>query len=106
MSSCDQCGHDNLAVVYAPDRSSRGLKVFLCRHCGLAQSLPRIARIMTVVFTRAAGGRLSRCFAISCAVGISSSGSTRRLMKPSWCSRSAVNLSPQILEKDVCKLKP
>jgi 2-polyprenyl-3-methyl-5-hydroxy-6-metoxy-1,4-benzoquinol methylase len=44
MMSCDQCGHDSLAFVYAPDRSSRGLKVYLCRHCGLAQSLPRIDR--------------------------------------------------------------
>jgi SAM-dependent methyltransferase len=44
MTSCDQCGHDNLAFVYAPDRSSRGLKVYLCRRCGLAQSLPRIDR--------------------------------------------------------------
>jgi 2-polyprenyl-3-methyl-5-hydroxy-6-metoxy-1,4-benzoquinol methylase len=44
MTSCDQCGHDSLAFVYAPDRSSRGLKVYLCSYCGLAQSLPRIDR--------------------------------------------------------------
>src|SRR5258707_15364432 len=44
MPSCDQCGHDELAFAYAPDRSTRGLKVYLCRHCGLVQSLPRIAR--------------------------------------------------------------
>ena len=44
MPSCDQCGHDDLAFAYAPERSSRGLKVYICRHCGLVQSLPRIAR--------------------------------------------------------------
>jgi SAM-dependent methyltransferase len=44
MTSCDQCGHDDLAFAYAPERSSRGLKVHVCRHCGLVQSLPRIAR--------------------------------------------------------------
>ena len=30
--------------AYAPERSTRGLKVYLCRHCGLVQSLPRIDR--------------------------------------------------------------
>jgi SAM-dependent methyltransferase len=44
MTSCDQCGHDDLAFAYAAEPSTRGLKVYLCRHCGLVQSLPRIAR--------------------------------------------------------------
>jgi SAM-dependent methyltransferase len=44
MTSCDLCGHNDLAFGYAPERSTRGLKVYLCRHCGLMQSLPRIAR--------------------------------------------------------------
>ncbi len=44
MSSCDQCGHNSLTHIYSPERSSRGLKVYLCPHCGLVQSLPRIDR--------------------------------------------------------------
>lgn len=44
MPVCDLCGHSDLAFGYAPERSTRGLKVYLCRHCGLVQSLPRIAR--------------------------------------------------------------
>jgi SAM-dependent methyltransferase len=44
MPSCDLCGHNDLAFGYAAERSPRGLKVYLCRHCGLVQSLPRIAR--------------------------------------------------------------
>src|ERR1700744_400430 len=47
MSSCDQCGEGDLDFVYAPERSTRGLKVYLCRHCGLVQSLPRIDRTGT-----------------------------------------------------------
>jgi len=49
-----------------------------------------MARIITVVFTREAGGRLSRWRAMSMAVGISAAGSTMRLRKPASYSRSAV----------------
>jgi SAM-dependent methyltransferase len=42
--SCDFCGTNSLAFAYQPDGSTRGLKVFLCRHCGLVQSAPRIAK--------------------------------------------------------------
>ena len=41
---CDLCGHDELAFAWLPDGSTRGLKVHVCRHCGLVQSTPRIAR--------------------------------------------------------------
>ncbi len=44
LPSCDFCGKDSLAFAYQPDGSTRGLKVTLCRHCGLVQSAPRIAR--------------------------------------------------------------
>lgn len=43
-SLCDLCGADSLDQIYQPERSSRGLKIYLCRHCGLMQSLPRIDR--------------------------------------------------------------
>jgi SAM-dependent methyltransferase len=33
-----------LESIYRPDGSTRGLTVYLCRHCGLLQSLPRIDR--------------------------------------------------------------
>jgi hypothetical protein len=42
--SCELCRHDTLEAIYEPERSTRGLKVYLCRHCGLLQSLPRIDR--------------------------------------------------------------
>src|SRR5579871_2345539 len=41
---CDFCGRHALTFAYQPEGSSRGLKVYLCRHCGLVQSLPRIDR--------------------------------------------------------------
>lgn len=41
---CDLCRHDALEPVYQAEPSARGLKIHLCRHCGLVQSLPRIDR--------------------------------------------------------------
>ena len=41
---CELCRRDNLEAIYEPERSTRGLKVYLCRNCGLLQSLPRIDR--------------------------------------------------------------
>jgi SAM-dependent methyltransferase len=40
--TCDLCGNAALEQVYAPQGSTRGLTVWLCTHCGLVQSLPRI----------------------------------------------------------------
>ncbi len=42
--NCELCGRDTLQAVYEPERSTRGLKIHLCDHCGLLQSLPRIDR--------------------------------------------------------------
>jgi SAM-dependent methyltransferase len=42
--ACELCRHDGLEAVYRPERSTRGLNIHLCRHCGLIQSLPRIDR--------------------------------------------------------------
>ncbi len=41
---CDLCDHNQLDLVYESEDSPRGLKVYLCAHCGLLQSLPRIDR--------------------------------------------------------------
>src|ERR1700744_2790138 len=41
---CDFCGKDSLTFAYQPEGSTRGLKVYLCNHCGLVQSAPRIDR--------------------------------------------------------------
>jgi len=41
---CDLCRRDALEPVYQPERSTRGITVHLCKHCGLVQSLPRIDR--------------------------------------------------------------
>jgi len=43
-TSCELCRHDSLEAVYEPDGTTRGLKVYVCGHCGLVQSLPRIDR--------------------------------------------------------------
>jgi 2-polyprenyl-3-methyl-5-hydroxy-6-metoxy-1,4-benzoquinol methylase len=42
--SCDLCHGTSLEQVYAPQNSIRRLTVWLCSHCGLLQSLPRIDR--------------------------------------------------------------
>ena len=44
IEPCDLCRRDALEFVYQPERSTRGISVHLCRHCGLVQSLPRIDR--------------------------------------------------------------
>jgi len=41
---CELCRHHALEPVYEPEGSTRGLKVHLCRHCGLVQSTPRLDR--------------------------------------------------------------
>jgi 2-polyprenyl-3-methyl-5-hydroxy-6-metoxy-1,4-benzoquinol methylase len=41
--SCDFC-RQQLQPRYRPDRTGRGLTVYVCQHCGLVQSGPRIAR--------------------------------------------------------------
>jgi len=41
---CDFCCREVLSPVYKPEGGARGLTVYLCGHCGLVQSAPRIAR--------------------------------------------------------------
>jgi 2-polyprenyl-3-methyl-5-hydroxy-6-metoxy-1,4-benzoquinol methylase len=41
---CELCGRDALKSVYTPERSTRGITVHICEHCGLVQSLPRADR--------------------------------------------------------------
>jgi 2-polyprenyl-3-methyl-5-hydroxy-6-metoxy-1,4-benzoquinol methylase len=41
---CELCRRDALDLVYEPQASNRGLKIYACAHCGLVQSLPRIDR--------------------------------------------------------------
>ena len=41
---CELCGRDELGFVYAPERSTRGIGIHVCAHCGLVQSLPRADR--------------------------------------------------------------
>jgi ubiquinone/menaquinone biosynthesis C-methylase UbiE len=43
-NGCELCHHDALEPVYAAEGGARGLKIHLCNHCGLLQSLPRIDR--------------------------------------------------------------
>ena len=41
---CDFCRRETLTAAYKPEGGARGLTVYLCGHCGLVQSAPRIAR--------------------------------------------------------------
>jgi len=41
---CDLCRSPALEPVYQPPDSGRGLTAYLCDHCGLVQSLPRVDR--------------------------------------------------------------
>src|SRR5476649_853554 len=40
--TCDLCHSDALDAVYDPEKSTRGLRVYVCGSCGLLQSLPRV----------------------------------------------------------------
>lgn len=42
---CDLCASDRLELAYKPPTSTRGLAVFVCKECGLVQSLPRIDHV-------------------------------------------------------------
>jgi SAM-dependent methyltransferase len=42
--TCELCRRAALDPVYKPERSSRGLTIYLCGACGLLQSLPRADR--------------------------------------------------------------
>ena len=42
---CDLCGSDHLELAYKPPTSTRGLAVFVCKKCGLVQSMPRIDHV-------------------------------------------------------------
>lgn len=42
QETCDLCGSSELLPVYYPPTGTRGLTVYLCKSCGLVQSLPRI----------------------------------------------------------------
>lgn len=43
-NECELCRRETLAPIYQTEHSPRGLKIYLCHNCGLAQSLPRIDR--------------------------------------------------------------
>ena len=40
--SCDFCASAQLAHVYTPINSARGMEVYVCGHCGLVQSFPTV----------------------------------------------------------------
>jgi 2-polyprenyl-3-methyl-5-hydroxy-6-metoxy-1,4-benzoquinol methylase len=40
-ATCELCRRDSLEFAYAPHDPARALKVTICAHCGLVQSLPR-----------------------------------------------------------------
>ena len=56
LPACAFCGQDAVHFAYQPERSTRGLKVHICGHCGLVQSLPRIDRTQTRHDAAVSGG--------------------------------------------------
>jgi len=44
-ASCDLCGGKGLEARYRAPSGQRGIEVFVCRDCGLVQSLPRRAHV-------------------------------------------------------------
>jgi 2-polyprenyl-3-methyl-5-hydroxy-6-metoxy-1,4-benzoquinol methylase len=56
LPACDLCGQEALYFAYQPERSTRDLKVHICGHCGLVQSLPRIDRTQTRHDAAVSGG--------------------------------------------------
>lgn len=53
--ACDLCDKTSLTQVYAAPDSSRKLTVWVCSHCGLMQSLPRVDRAARRPATVSAG---------------------------------------------------
>jgi len=53
--SCELCNRASLEAIYTPERSTRGLTVHLCKHCGLVQSGPRIDRAPRAAMAVSAG---------------------------------------------------
>jgi hypothetical protein len=45
IERCDLCDSAALDLVYEVPGTARGLKVYVCRDCGLSQSLPRIDHV-------------------------------------------------------------
>lgn len=52
---CDLCANTSLTQVYAAQNSLRKLTVWVCSHCGLMQSLPRVDRAARRSATVSAG---------------------------------------------------
>ena len=44
IDTCELCNRAALDPIYKPERSTRGLTIYLCGSCGLLQSLPRADR--------------------------------------------------------------
>tara|TARA_B100000900_G_scaffold399251_1_gene401577 strand:- start:1047 stop:2219 length:1173 start_codon:yes stop_codon:yes gene_type:complete len=42
---CDNCGSGDLSIAYNVPNSLRNLNVYVCKHCSLSQSLPRIDHV-------------------------------------------------------------
>ena len=53
--ACDLCDKTSLTQVYAAPDSMRKLTVWVCSHCGLMQSLPRVDRAARRPATVSAG---------------------------------------------------
>src|ERR1700761_1048386 len=54
--ACDFCSNDKLIPGHKPDGGTRGLTVYVCTHCGLVQSYPRIARTLDRHAAAVSGG--------------------------------------------------
>jgi len=55
MEKCDLCQHDKMNKMWTSTETKRGLSVYLCEKCALAQSLPRIDKINSKNITTSGG---------------------------------------------------
>src|SRR6202012_5349608 len=54
--TCELCNRAALEPIYKPEKSTRGLTVYLCGVCGLLQSLPRVDRTASRAPRRVSAG--------------------------------------------------
>jgi SAM-dependent methyltransferase len=52
---CDLCAGDYLDKVYEPPTTKRGLSIYVCKFCGLIQSIPRIDHVENKEVTTSSG---------------------------------------------------
>ena len=97
---------NSLTFAYQPEGSTRGLKVYLCRHCGLVQSTPRIDRTQKRHAAAVSGGadwgnvRYGKGFRTQAAMEtLARHARSRRRRSRFWMSAPTAAASPPLFWK-------